>query len=178
MFLGHRVNLPDFWFASLVKLRNHRIAVKQVLVELKPLLSEEKLLVSIAAGIKMKDLQVSQCAFRDLLTKWIDLYSSFWQAYWCHVSPYDSLHDAPIWFGYVCSLNFRIGLASAELLGWCQTHPQLSDKQRQVAYMVLLSCTLCFMTCSLSITHCQLIFLIKLSVRRVMCWSLFSDKTL
>ncbi|XP_037415845.1 pyrroline-5-carboxylate reductase-like [Triticum dicoccoides] len=31
--------------------------VKQVLVELKPLLSEEKLLVSIAAGIKMKDLQ-------------------------------------------------------------------------------------------------------------------------
>ncbi|KAF7011674.1 LOW QUALITY PROTEIN: hypothetical protein CFC21_025958 [Triticum aestivum] len=37
--------------------------VKQVLVELKPLLSEEKLLISIAAGIKMKDLQVSQCAF-------------------------------------------------------------------------------------------------------------------
>uniref|UniRef100_A0A453GMA9 Pyrroline-5-carboxylate reductase catalytic N-terminal domain-containing protein n=1 Tax=Aegilops tauschii subsp. strangulata TaxID=200361 RepID=A0A453GMA9_AEGTS len=32
--------------------------VKQVLVELKPLLSEEKLLVSIAAGIKMKDLQI------------------------------------------------------------------------------------------------------------------------
>ncbi|XP_062230796.1 pyrroline-5-carboxylate reductase-like [Phragmites australis] len=31
--------------------------VKQVLLELKPLLSEEKLLVSIAAGIKMKDLQ-------------------------------------------------------------------------------------------------------------------------
>ncbi|CAM0885188.1 unnamed protein product [Alopecurus aequalis] len=31
--------------------------VKQVLVELKPLLSEEKLLVSIAAGIKMQDLQ-------------------------------------------------------------------------------------------------------------------------
>uniref|UniRef100_A0A8R7V1I2 Pyrroline-5-carboxylate reductase catalytic N-terminal domain-containing protein n=1 Tax=Triticum urartu TaxID=4572 RepID=A0A8R7V1I2_TRIUA len=31
--------------------------VKQVLVELKPLLSEEKLLISIAAGIKMKDLQ-------------------------------------------------------------------------------------------------------------------------
>jgi pyrroline-5-carboxylate reductase len=38
--------------------------VKQVLVELKPLLSEEKLLVSIAAGIKMQDLQVSQRAFR------------------------------------------------------------------------------------------------------------------
>ncbi|XBI37302.1 hypothetical protein VPH35_122654 [Triticum aestivum] len=36
--------------------------VKQVLVELKPL-SEEKLLISIAAGIKMEDLQVSQCAF-------------------------------------------------------------------------------------------------------------------
>lgn len=33
--------------------------VKQVLLELKPLLTEEKLLVSIAAGIKMKDLQVS-----------------------------------------------------------------------------------------------------------------------
>jgi pyrroline-5-carboxylate reductase len=31
--------------------------VKQVLLELKPLLTEEKLLVSIAAGIKMKDLQ-------------------------------------------------------------------------------------------------------------------------
>ncbi|KAG8053958.1 hypothetical protein GUJ93_ZPchr0001g32342 [Zizania palustris] len=31
--------------------------VKQVLVELKPLLSEEKLLVSIAAGIKIDDLQ-------------------------------------------------------------------------------------------------------------------------
>uniref|UniRef100_A0A0D3EYN0 Pyrroline-5-carboxylate reductase n=1 Tax=Oryza barthii TaxID=65489 RepID=A0A0D3EYN0_9ORYZ len=31
--------------------------VRQVLVELKPLLSEEKLLVSIAAGIKMEDLQ-------------------------------------------------------------------------------------------------------------------------
>uniref|UniRef100_A0A8R7TEK1 Pyrroline-5-carboxylate reductase catalytic N-terminal domain-containing protein n=1 Tax=Triticum urartu TaxID=4572 RepID=A0A8R7TEK1_TRIUA len=31
--------------------------VKQVLVELKPLLSEEKLLISIAAGIKLKDLQ-------------------------------------------------------------------------------------------------------------------------
>jgi hypothetical protein len=39
----------------------HQIAVKQVLVELKPLLSDEKLLVSIAAGIKMKDLQVSIC---------------------------------------------------------------------------------------------------------------------
>ncbi|RCV29034.1 hypothetical protein SETIT_5G450800v2 [Setaria italica] len=33
--------------------------VKQVLLELKPLLSDEKLLVSIAAGIKMKDLQVN-----------------------------------------------------------------------------------------------------------------------
>jgi hypothetical protein len=37
----------------------HQIAVKQVLLELKPLLSDEKLLVSIAAGVKMKDLQVS-----------------------------------------------------------------------------------------------------------------------
>ncbi|KAF8646997.1 hypothetical protein HU200_065511 [Digitaria exilis] len=35
----------------------YQIAVKQVLLELKPLLSDEKLLVSIAAGIKMKDLQ-------------------------------------------------------------------------------------------------------------------------
>jgi pyrroline-5-carboxylate reductase len=33
--------------------------VKQVLLELRPRLSEEKLLVSIAAGIKMQDLQVS-----------------------------------------------------------------------------------------------------------------------
>jgi pyrroline-5-carboxylate reductase len=33
--------------------------VKQVLLELRPRLSEEKLLVSIAAGIKMQDLQVN-----------------------------------------------------------------------------------------------------------------------
>ena len=46
-----------------MRISTYEIAVKQVLVELKPLLSEEKLLVSIAAGIKMKDLQVSQCAF-------------------------------------------------------------------------------------------------------------------
>jgi len=40
-------------------MHTHRIAVKQVLLELRPRLSEEKLLVSIAAGIKMQDLQVS-----------------------------------------------------------------------------------------------------------------------
>lgn len=34
------------------------IAVKEVLLELSPLLSEDKLLVSVAAGIKLKDLQV------------------------------------------------------------------------------------------------------------------------
>ena len=37
----------------------HRIAVKQVLLELGPRLSEEKILVSIVAGIEMQDLQVS-----------------------------------------------------------------------------------------------------------------------
>lgn len=33
-------------------------AVKNVVSELKPILSEKKLLVSVAAGIKLKDLQV------------------------------------------------------------------------------------------------------------------------
>jgi hypothetical protein len=47
----------------------HRIGVKQVLLELRPQLSEEKLLVSIAVSTKMQDLQVSVLKDdRDLLT--------------------------------------------------------------------------------------------------------------
>jgi hypothetical protein len=46
----------------------HHIAVKQVLLDLKPLLTEEKLLVSIAAGIKMKDLQVSSHFYSSFFT--------------------------------------------------------------------------------------------------------------
>jgi pyrroline-5-carboxylate reductase len=46
--------------------------VRQVLVELKPLLSEEKLLVSIAAGIKMEDLQVNlYFCFTQYLNSWL-----------------------------------------------------------------------------------------------------------
>lgn len=60
-----RIFASDVWvtfetlsrFCMLMRLPLHQIAVRQVLVELKPLLSEEKLLVSIAAGIKMEDLQ-------------------------------------------------------------------------------------------------------------------------
>jgi hypothetical protein len=47
----------------------HRIAVKQVILELRPRLSEEKLLVSIAVTTKMQDLQVNVLKDdRDLLT--------------------------------------------------------------------------------------------------------------
>jgi hypothetical protein len=47
----------------------HRIAVKQVLLEPRPRLSEEKLLVSIAVGTNMQDLQVSVLKDdRDFLT--------------------------------------------------------------------------------------------------------------
>ena len=47
----------------------HRIGVKLVLLELRPRLSEEKLLVSIAVSTKMQDLQVSVLKDdRDLLT--------------------------------------------------------------------------------------------------------------
>jgi len=35
------------------------VAVKDVVLKLKPLLTKDKLLVSVAAGIKMKDLQVT-----------------------------------------------------------------------------------------------------------------------
>lgn len=36
------------------------VAVKDVVLKLKPLLTKDKLLVSVAAGIKMKDLQVTK----------------------------------------------------------------------------------------------------------------------
>jgi pyrroline-5-carboxylate reductase len=35
------------------------VAVKDVVLKLKPLLTKNKLLVSVAAGIKLKDLQVT-----------------------------------------------------------------------------------------------------------------------
>ena len=36
------------------------VAVKDVALKLKPLLTKNKLLVSVAAGVKLKDLQVSE----------------------------------------------------------------------------------------------------------------------
>jgi pyrroline-5-carboxylate reductase len=60
------IPVPDLfsWYlfalsSTVFMAHTHRIAVKQVLLQLRPRLSEKKLLVSIAAGIKMQDLQVS-----------------------------------------------------------------------------------------------------------------------
>lgn len=36
------------------------VAVKDVVLKLKPLLTKNKLLVSVAAGVKLKDLQVTE----------------------------------------------------------------------------------------------------------------------
>lgn len=75
-----RIFASDVWvtfetlsrFCMLMRLPLHQIAVRQVLVELKPLLSEEKLLVSIAAGIKMEDLQVNlYFCFTQYLNSWL-----------------------------------------------------------------------------------------------------------
>lgn len=39
------------------------VAVKDVVLQLKPMLSQKKLLVSVVAGVKLKDLQVYAYSF-------------------------------------------------------------------------------------------------------------------